>query len=52
MLNLVIAARYVLQVIGNRRIAHYLIENHPEVLREFRAITSAALPTHDAVEAL
>jgi hypothetical protein len=52
MLNLVIAARYVLQVIGNPRIAHYLVENHPEVLREFRAITSAALPTHDAVEAL
>jgi ParB-like chromosome segregation protein Spo0J len=52
MLNLVIAARYVLQIIGNPRIAHYLVENHPEVLREFRAITSTALPTHDAVEAL
>lgn len=52
MLNLVIAARYVLQIIGNPRIGHYLVENHPEVMREFRAITSAALPTHDAVEAL
>jgi hypothetical protein len=52
MLNLVIAARYVLQIVGNPRIAHYLVENHSEVLREFKAITSATLPTHDAVEAL
>jgi hypothetical protein len=51
MLNLLIPARFVSQIVGNPRIAHYLSENHPEVLTEFRAIVSAAPPTHDAAHA-
>jgi hypothetical protein len=41
LLNLVIATRYVSKLVGNRRIARYLDENHPEILKEFHAILSA-----------
>lgn len=42
MLHLVIATSYVSKLSGNQRIARYLDENHPEILRGFREIVSAA----------
>jgi hypothetical protein len=44
MVDPVIAARYVLRLLGRRRIAQYLEDNHPEMTEEFRAIVSATLP--------
>jgi hypothetical protein len=41
-LHLVIGTRYLSRLIGNRRIARYLDENHPEILKGFGAIVSAA----------
>jgi hypothetical protein len=41
MLNLMIANRYISKLVGNRVIARYLDENHPEILKEFRAILCA-----------
>jgi hypothetical protein len=42
LLNLVIVTGYVLKLINNRRIENYLDENHPEILKGFRTIVSAA----------
>lgn len=42
MLNLVVATGYVARLISNRRIARYLDDNHPEILRELRDIVTAA----------
>ncbi|MBV9559204.1 MAG: ParB N-terminal domain-containing protein [Bradyrhizobium sp.] len=42
MLNLVIATRYISQLLGNERIGRYLDENHPEILAEFGRIVDAA----------
>jgi len=41
MLNLMIANRYISKLVGNRLIARYLDENHPEILQEFRKILCA-----------
>lgn len=41
MLNLVIATGYVSKLISNPRIACYLDENHPELLRQFNIIVQA-----------
>jgi ParB-like chromosome segregation protein Spo0J len=41
MLNLVIATRYVSNLVSNRRVVRYLEDNHPEVLAEFRGILTA-----------
>jgi ParB-like chromosome segregation protein Spo0J len=43
MLDLIIAARYVAQLLDNERIARYLEDNHPEMGREFKSIVSATL---------
>lgn len=43
MLDLVIAARYVSRLLGSQRIARYLDDNHPEIVREFRIIASATV---------
>jgi hypothetical protein len=43
MLDLVVAARYVAQLLDNEKIARYLDDNHPEIGREFRVIVSATL---------
>ncbi|MBR1133254.1 plasmid partitioning protein RepB C-terminal domain-containing protein [Bradyrhizobium iriomotense] len=43
MLDLVVAARYVAELLNNRKMARYLHDNHPEIAREFRAIVSATL---------
>ncbi len=42
LLNLVIVTGYVSKLINNRRIEKYLDENHPEILKGFRTIVSAA----------
>jgi hypothetical protein len=42
MLDLVTATRYVSRLIGNGSIRRYLDDNHPEILKEFAAIISAA----------
>jgi ParB-like chromosome segregation protein Spo0J len=41
MLNLVIATRYVSKLVSNARVAGYMEDNHPEILKEFRGIVSA-----------
>jgi len=41
MLHLVIATRYVSKLVDDPRIARYLDDNHPEILKEFCAILSA-----------
>ncbi|MDF0520221.1 plasmid partitioning protein RepB C-terminal domain-containing protein [Bradyrhizobium yuanmingense] len=43
MLDLVVAARYVSQLLGNQKIARYLDDNHPEIIREFCIIVAATL---------
>jgi hypothetical protein len=40
-LSLVVASSYISKLIGNKEIECYLRRNHPEILQEFRAITSA-----------
>jgi len=40
-LHLVIATSYLSRLIGNRRIARYLDENHPEILAKFQSVVSA-----------
>jgi hypothetical protein len=40
-LSLVVASSYISKLIGNKEIEGYLRRNHPEILQEFRAITSA-----------
>lgn len=42
MLDLVTATRYVSRLLGNGNIRRYLDDNHPEILKEFASITSAA----------
>lgn len=49
LVDLVIAARFVSRLLSSRKIALYLEDNHPEVVKEFRAIVSATLPD-DACE--
>lgn len=41
MVNLVIAARYVSNLLGRSRIVQYLDANHPEMLSELRSIVAA-----------
>jgi hypothetical protein len=41
-LDLVIATRYVSRLLEHRRIVQYPDENHPEILKEFKNIISAA----------
>ncbi|MET4736710.1 ParB-like chromosome segregation protein Spo0J [Bradyrhizobium japonicum] len=41
MVNLVVAAGYVLRLISNRRIARYLEDNHPEIFSGFKTIAPA-----------
>jgi ParB-like chromosome segregation protein Spo0J len=43
MLDLVIAARYVARLLANRRIARYLVDNHPEIAKEFEVVASVVL---------
>lgn len=43
MLDLVIAARYVAQLLDNKKIGRYLEDNHPEMGKEFKSIVSATL---------
>jgi hypothetical protein len=47
LLDLIVAARYVLSLLDNRKLCRYLEDNHPEIAKEFRTIVSATLP--DAV---
>jgi hypothetical protein len=49
LVDLMIAARFVSRLLGSRKIALYLEDNHPEVVKEFRVIVSATLPD-DACE--
>jgi RepB plasmid partitioning protein len=44
MLDLVIAARYLAQLLDNEAITRYLEDNHPEMGREFKSIVSSTLP--------
>jgi ParB-like chromosome segregation protein Spo0J len=41
LLHLTIALGYVSKLVRNKSVARYLIDNHPEMLAEFRAILSA-----------
>ena len=41
MVNLVIAARYISNLLGRSKVAQYLDANHPEMLSEFRSIVAA-----------
>ncbi|MBT1517390.1 hypothetical protein KIP88_44595 [Bradyrhizobium sp. SRL28] len=42
MLDLTTATRYVSRLLGNGNIRRYLDDNHPEILKEFATIISAA----------
>lgn len=49
-LQLVIAAGFLSKLISNRKIEHYLSQNHPEILEEFTSIVSVSSldsPTQD-----
>jgi ParB-like chromosome segregation protein Spo0J len=50
-LNLVIASGYLSKLISNRKIERYLGQQHPEILKEFKAIVSAVSLDHASVEA-
>lgn len=43
MLDLAITARYISELLNRRTIARYLVDNHPELAKEFRSILSATL---------
>ena len=49
-LNLVIASGYVSKLLGNRKIERYLVQHHPEILQEFKAIVSAVSLDHASVD--
>lgn len=44
MVDLVVVARYISQLVGSERVTRYLEENHPEMMKELLAIVSATLP--------
>jgi ParB-like chromosome segregation protein Spo0J len=49
-LNLVIASGFVSKLLGNRKIERYLVQHHPEILQEFKAIVSAVSLDHTSVD--
>jgi ParB-like chromosome segregation protein Spo0J len=44
MLDLTISARYISRLLESQAISSYLEDNHPEIVREFRAVVSEVLP--------
>jgi ParB-like chromosome segregation protein Spo0J len=50
-LHLVIACGYISKLIANKKVERYLDQNHPEILKEFKSITSVTSLDNPAPEA-